>query len=235
MALIKLTAIVDNISGKLNGTVFAKNKGGNYMRSKSKPSNPKTAAQMAVRAQFGAISSAWKNLTESARSAWRESASSFPYINRLGDSKILSGFALHQKLNTNLDLIGESALTFPPEPKSPVSFKSITVEVFITPTGDHVFDITAPLSAVDANSKTLIFATPPLSHGVENFENKLRLIGVKPSSSFATEANVNTEYEAVFGTLPAGAKVGVRLQNVSSESGMTSAPFYSTAIKEDRQ
>ena len=232
MALIKLTAVVDNISGKLNGTVFAKNKGGNYMRSKSKPSNPKTAAQMAVRAQFGAISSAWKNLTESARSAWRESASNFPYINRLGDSKILSGFALHQKLNTNLDLIGESMLTFPPEPKTPVNFSSINLAAFKPAEGGDQMTILAPLSAVDANSKTLIFATPPLSHGVENFENKLRLIGVRPSSSFATEFDVNEEYEEVFGVLPVGAKVGIRVQNVSSESGMTSAPYYATAIKE---
>ena len=178
MALIKLTAIVDNISGKLNGTVFAKNKGGNYMRSKSKPSNPKTAAQMAVRAQFGAISSAWKGLSESARSAWRESASNFPYINRLGDSKILSGFALHQQLNTNLDLIGESALTFPPEPNSPSSFSSMQVEAFKPAGGKDEINILAPLSVVDATSKTLIYATPPLSAGVENFENKLRLIGV---------------------------------------------------------
>lgn len=232
MALIKLTAIVDNISGKLNGTVFAKNKGGNYMRSKSKPSNPKTAAQMAVRAQFGAISSAWKNLTESARSAWRESASNFPYINRLGDSKILSGFALHQKLNTNLDLIGESMLTFPPEPKTPVNFSSIELTAVKPEEGPDTLTILAPLHAVDANSKTLIFATPPLSHGVENFENKLRFIGVKPSSSFATAFDVNDEYERVFGILPVGAKVGVRVQNVSSESGVTSAPYYATAIKD---
>lgn len=203
------------------------------MRSKSKPSNPKTAAQMAVRAQFGAISSAWKNLTESARSAWRESASSFPYINRLGDTKILSGFALHQKLNTNLDLIGEDALTFPPEPKTPVNFTSIEVEAYYEAPDSNVMEITAPLAAVDANSKTLVFATPPLSHGVENFENKLRLIGVFPSSSLTPNLGVNDEYEAVFGRLPVGAKVGIRVQNVSSESGMTSAPFYATAIKTD--
>ena len=233
MALIKLTAIVDNISGKLNGTVFAKNKGGNYMRSKSKPSNPKTAAQMAVRAQFGAISSAWKNLTESARSAWRESASNFPYINRLGDSKILSGFALHQQLNSNLVLIGESALTFPPEPKSPVSFTTVNVNAILAEGDVDQMEINAVITAVDANSKTLIYATPPLSAGIENFENKLRLIGTALASSFDEGLDVNSMYEAVFGRLPVGAKVGVRVQNVSSESGMTSAPFYATAIKID--
>lgn len=236
MALIKLTAIVDNISGKLNGTVFAKNKGGNYMRSKSKPSNPKTSAQMAVRAQFGAISAAWKNLTESARSAWRESASSFPYINRLGDTKILSGFALHQKLNTNLDLIGEAALTFPPEPKSPVNFSRITVTALYDDSNEKSsLNILAPQSAVEGTSKTLIYATPPLSHGVENFENKLRLIGINPSSSFTAEYDANDLYEAVFGELPVGAKVGIKLQNISSESGMTSAPVYGTDIKEIKE
>lgn len=233
MALIKLTAIVDNISGKLNGTVFAKNKGGNYMRSKSKPSNPRTASQMAVRAQFGAISSAWKSLTESARSAWRESASNFPYINRLGDSKILSGFALHQKLNTNLDLIGENALTFPPEPISPPNFGSIKVTALEKEGDDDILNIVAPLATSDMNSKTLIFATPPLSRGIENFENKLRLIFVQQSDEFDGTANLNQYYEEVFGRLPLGAKVGIRVQNVSTISGMTSAPLYATAIKEE--
>lgn len=236
MALIKLTAIVDNISGKLNGTVFAKNKGGNYMRSKSKPSNPKTSAQMAVRAQFGAISAAWKNLTESARSAWRESASSFPYINRLGDTKILSGFALHQKLNTNLDLIGEAALTFPPEPKTPVNFGVITVTAVYDKIKDEsILKILALQSSVDTNSKTLIYATPPLSAGVENFENKLRLIGINPSNAFDSAYDANDLYEAVFGQLPVGAKVGIKLQNISTESGMTSASMYATAIKTEEE
>lgn len=235
MALIKLTAIVDNISGKLNGTVFAKNKGGNYMRSKSKPSNPKTAAQMAVRAQFGTISAAWKNLTEGARSAWRESASNFPYINRLGDSKILSGFALHQKLNTNLDLIGEDMLTFPPEPQSPVNFTGITVTAaYDSNTEVNTLKIVAPQAVLESNSKTLIYATPPLSAGVENFENKLRLIGINQSSGFDATYDANTLYEAVFGELPVDAKVGIKLQNISSVSGMTAAPVYGTAIKVEK-
>lgn len=234
MALIKLTAIVDNISGKLNGTVFAKNKGGNYMRSKSKPTNPKSSSQMAVRAQFGAISSAWKGLSEGARSAWRESASNFPYINRLGDSKVLSGFALHQKLNNNLVLIGESPLTYPPEPSSPANFSSITLATFEDPGGDGVMNILAPQSYLDADSKTLIFATPPLSVGVDNFENKLRLIGTKVSSSFATEYDVNDLYEEVFGVLPVGAKVGVKVQNISTLTGVPSATFYASAVKDKK-
>lgn len=235
MALIKLTAIVDNISGKLNGTVFAKNKGGNYMRSKSKPTNPKSSAQMAVRAQFGAISSAWKSLSEGARSAWRESASNFPYISRLGDSKVLSGFALHQKLNNNLVLIGEDPLTFPPEPYSPAGFLSVQLDTFEDPAGEGVMNVLAPQTAVDADSKTLIFATPPLSAGVDNFDSKLRLIGVQVSSSFATEFSINALYEAVFGVLPIGAKVGIKLQNISTITGVSSASFYASAVKDKKQ
>ena len=39
-------------------------------------------------------------------------------------------------------------------------------------------------------------------------------------------------YEEVFGELPVGAKVGFRLHNVSASTGVTSAPMYSTAIKD---
>lgn len=203
------------------------------MRSKSKPSNPQTASQMAVRAQFGAIASAWRNLTENARSAWRESASNFPYINRLGDSKTLSGFALHQKLNTNLELIDEDALQFPPEPISPANFSSLSVEASFKLPDVNTLEITAPLIEDEASGRTLVFATPPLSAGVENFDNKLRLITVHGSDELGEGLDVNAEYEAVFGTLPIGAKVGFRVQNISTLSGVASAPMYATAIKAD--
>ncbi|GAI01350.1 unnamed protein product, partial [marine sediment metagenome] len=45
MALIKYGGGIVQISGSIAGTVFARNKMGNYARPRTKPVNPRTARQ----------------------------------------------------------------------------------------------------------------------------------------------------------------------------------------------
>lgn len=227
MALIKLTAIVDNISGKLNGTVFSRNKGGHYMRSKSKPTNPRTPAQMAVRASFGAISQLWRGLTEAQRAAWQAAAADFPYQNKLGDSKELSGFALHQKLNRNLQLVGSSALSTPPAPAIVPAPTNFSVSASLA----AEFTATAAFSAETLpESYVLVSATPPLSAGVSNFENRLRQITSTKQSAFETGENLLSSYAARFGTPAVGSKIGFRIHVVNVSTGQDSAPFDTEII-----
>lgn len=230
MALIKLTAIVDNISGKLNGTVFSKNKGGHYMRSKSMPSNPRTGFQYAVRARFGAIAQLWGALTEAQRDAWRAVANEFPYRNRLGDTKILSGFALHQKLNTNLAIIGQSFLSNPPEPVSPPGIVSVSA----TANEDgNILRINANLAEGVSSTpySAVVMATPPLRNGVSNFDNQLREIAIVDSLS--TPVLVGDEYVARFGALLEGQKIGIAVYTIAESSGVASVAIKTTAVVEE--
>lgn len=227
MALIKLTAIVDQISGKLNGTVFARNKGGAYMRSKSKPSNPQTTAQMGVRAAFGAIASAWRGLPQNARNAWNEATANFPYQNKLGDSRILSGFALHQKLNRNLQLIGLPMISTPPLPSPTATVVDVNVSVtnaefLVTPTFD---------GAENDADVVAIFATPSLSPGIQNFKKELRLVDTISIGDFNEgRPDVLDTYSAKFGVPVTGAKIGMKFVVINSVSGQDSAPFYHSQI-----
>ena len=43
MAKIKMTAIVADMRNKLNGSVFSRNRGGAYIRTKVTPINPQTS------------------------------------------------------------------------------------------------------------------------------------------------------------------------------------------------
>lgn len=227
MALIKLTAIVDNISGKLNGTVFSKNKGGHYMRSKSMPSNPKTTFQSLVRARFGAIAQLWGALTEAQRDAWRAMASEFPYTNRLGDTKILSGFALHQKLNTNLAVIGQPAISDPPEPITPPGLVSLG----ITASGSAgEFGVTGEIAQSVASTpyNAVIMATPPLKEGVSNFTNQLREIATV--EDITSGVDIGAEYRARFGAFKAGQKIGIAVHTVAVSSGIASVAISDTTI-----
>lgn len=229
MALIKLTAIVDNISGKLNGTVFAKNKGGHYMRSKSMPSNPKTSFQTAVRARFGAIAQLWGALTQAQRNAWNAMASEFPYRNRLGDTKILSGFALHQKLNTNLAVIGQSAISNPPEPISPNGIISVSGAASAA---SQEFTVQARFadSVLAVPATGVIMATPPLREGVSNFDTQLREIGTTKVSELEAGIDIMTLYSARFGGVVAGQKIGLSVHTIADGSGIASVAVNNTTI-----
>lgn len=227
MALIKLTAIVDQISGKLNGTVFARNKGGAYMRSKSKPSNPQTTAQMGVRATFGAISSAWRGLSQHLRNAWNEATANFPYQNKLGDTRTLSGFALHQKLNRNLQLIGLPMILTPPLPSPTATVVEASVRLTNTQ-----FEITPTFEGAENDADVVaIFATPSLSPGIQNFKKELRLVDTISIGDFNEGAgDIFNVYGAKFGAPVTQSKVGMKFVVINSVSGQDSAPFYTSQI-----
>ena len=229
MALIKLTAIVDNISGKLNGTVFAKNKGGHYMRSKSKPSNPRSTFQTAVRARFGAIAQLWGALTQAQRNAWNAMASEFPYKNRLGDTKILSGFALHQKLNTNLAIIGQPAVSNPPEPISPNGVIRLQLEAYAT---TREFMVTGEFTqgALSVPSTVVIMATPPLKDGVSNFDTQLREIGTASEAEVRGGLDIYEMYESRFGAIQQKQKIGVSVHTIADGSGIASVAVSDSTI-----
>lgn len=129
MAKIKTSAIVADIRGTLGGNVFSSNKGGNYVRRYKKPTNPNTIAQQNVRLAFMALSSYWRNLSDTQRLAWNTITPHYPYMDSLGESKILSGQQLFMKLNQQINgsnvnnIYGQTALIY--DPVEPQVFPAI--------------------------------------------------------------------------------------------------------------
>jgi len=223
MALIKLGAIVTDISGKLGGHVFAKNRGGAYMRTKSTPINPSTTLQTHVRAIFAFISSLWSTLTSAERESWRGKVGQYARTNIFGDLKNPSGKSLFQRLNQNLKLVGLAHLTVCPDPKS-VPFVEID--------GANA-DLTAGTVAITAlgdttGAKLMIFATPSLSQGTNFAKNDLRMIGVI-DGAVAGNLDIATLYANRFGSMVAGANivVGVKVVNTNGQS----SPLESVKLK----
>ena len=224
MALIKLTAFLDNVSGKLNGTVFARNKGGAYVRSKSNPTNPQTAKQSAVRSIFSGIQQSWRGLTDEQRAAWDSSTDDYPYQNRLGDQKNYSGSQLYSKLNLNLASVGLPQINTPSLPVAlelPTSI-SATVEP-----GSSTFEVSG-LFVGTPGTDTLfaVFATESSSAGRKNLKTRLRKIGVVNASVLSGGPNLWSQYIAVFGLPVVGSNIGIQLRPVQGTTGQGGAPFY---------
>lgn len=230
MALIKLTAFLDSISGKVNGSVFSRNKGGAYVRGKGVVSNPQSSAQSGVRAVFGAISQAWRGLTEMQREAWNAATVNFPYQNRLGDLKQLSGFALHQKLNSNLSTIALPFIANPPQPQEVAAVTSLDLGVDVT-TSPATMTVKGTFTdASSVSGKVVLFATPNLSPGVSNFNNELRLIGVYNIAAMVSGEDVYDDYSPIFGEPIEGSKIGFKAFVIDVNTGQSSAELKDATI-----
>lgn len=237
LALIKLSGIgITEASGKLGGTVFSRGRGGSYVRTRVMPSNPQSIAQQAVRATFGAISSAWRSLTETQRDEWNAITADYPVQNRLGETKILSGKALFQKLNMNLLEAGKTMALAPSAPQGvngPVvaNFSSVGYD-----SGDFVMTVLVDLATGDDSTTEVIFeATPPLSPGVKNANSKF--VRVYRQTAANSEVNVGpalaNAYVDVFGEPPLGSQIQIRVFSVNPETGEKSSVVKGSAIVED--
>ena len=107
MALVKYGGGIIQMSGSIAGSTYARNRYGNYVRAKTKPVNPNTALQQAIRAAMSAITTRWaQTLTASQRTAWNLYASSVSMKNRLGEAINLTGFNHYIRSNMILQQSG---------------------------------------------------------------------------------------------------------------------------------
>ncbi|MGV0982796.1 MAG: hypothetical protein ACOYB0_10595 [Polynucleobacter sp.] len=75
MVKVSAPAMSLDASGSLAGTlVFSKWKGRNYVRQLVRPSNPKSALQVATRAMFKFLSQAWATVAATPQGTWLEAA-----------------------------------------------------------------------------------------------------------------------------------------------------------------
>jgi hypothetical protein len=87
-------------SGKLGGVVASRNKGGQYFRRNSMPTNPQTEKQTANRTNFGAWVVQWQSESETDRQSWEDWAQNVPFVDSLGQTYKLSGQQAYLRANT---------------------------------------------------------------------------------------------------------------------------------------
>lgn len=101
MALVKYGGGIIQMSGSIAGNTFARNHYGNYVRARTKPINPNTARQIAVRSAITSLTARWaQTLTAAQRTAWNLYADSVAMKNKLGESIFLTGFNHYIRSNS---------------------------------------------------------------------------------------------------------------------------------------
>jgi len=218
MALINLGSVATDIRGSVAGVTFSRNKGGSYVRQKISPVQPRTPAQTLVRANFAANSKLWSGtLTVSQRAAWSFFAQANPFTNVFGNSIIISGMAIMQKLNQVLAQIGVAPIVAPP-PDLSVPALAAPSGITADTTGPDLEVNTAAQSVV-AGAKYYIFATKPLAAGRTPTSSDFRFIAAKAGVAAATTIDITSDYFGIFGSAAPGQTVGVLVATVNVDTG----------------
>lgn len=224
MAKILFTAFMADARGKVAGTVFSRNRGGAYTRTKVTPSNPQTSYQTTVRQRLAAFSASFRGLTASQILAWNAAVQDFLSTNIFGNTIKKSGQQLYIGLNSNLELIGQAAIADPP---APVEISSITIN--IASLTNAAF--TLSLSAATTDEYYVIEATQPVSAGRSFLKNEFRVITtVVGTGSPIAAQNIFAAYSAKFGAPVTGQRVGVRVKLINSITGQAGIPVMDNQI-----
>lgn len=226
MAKVKFSALISEMRNKLNGSVFARNRGGNYLRTKVTPVNPQSLAQVQARALLTQFAQSWRGLTQAQIAAWNAAVDQWSTTDVFGDSVTPSGSALYVRLNINISLAGGTPLTTPP---SPVGADALTALSVAADAGAGDFDVTFAPSAVPANHALFVESTPMLSPGISNANNRFRRIATLAPAA-ASPADLFTAQTDKFGALIAGQKVLVRAKFINQLTGEVSQSLKASAI-----
>lgn len=180
MALVKFGNGIASLSGKIDGTVFARNRAGAYARGWSKPVNPETPYQSEAKSLLTNASNQWQALEPADQAAWKAAAESFTVPNRLGDQIHLSGQQYFIQVRINAALAGDTALVASPVPPlAPVFPDEVSTEFVADSTDTHW------ILGYDALTDDVLFeeTSGPLSPGVSFVGSRLRLVRVSKLTS----------------------------------------------------
>jgi len=117
MALIKFGGGIVDMRGSIAGTVHAKNRFGSYIRPRTKPVNPKSSRQTAIRTILMFLAEQWREspMTDAIRGAWQTYADSVSWNNKLGEQVTLTGFNMFIMCNAARITAGGDLITAAPE------------------------------------------------------------------------------------------------------------------------
>lgn len=226
MAKVKFSALISEMRNKLNGSVFSKNRGGNYLRNKVTPVNPNTSFQVAARSLLTGFAQAWRSLTQAQILAWNNAVQDFKKTDIFGDLKTPSGINLFSRLNINLSNVGQAPINDPPLPTEVIPTGALTVAAAA---GAGTVSIDNGGAGTGTATAWLIEATSPQSPGKNFVKSEFRVIGYSIPNAVTPLAQ-GANYTTKFGGMVAGQKIFVRCTPIEVNTGIAGMPQIAQAI-----
>lgn len=171
-------AIIQPILGSLRGSIgdntFSHNRGGDYVRRRTSPTNPNSTRQQTMRTLLATLAGLWSTtLTPAQRAAWNVWASLQAKEGPLGNSINLTGINGYIWTNTHLLDAGDTRIDDPPLVVGPTGLLTLSVDISAATTADVTFTGT-PLAA---NHKAVMFMSLPQSGAAQPNFKQCRIVG----------------------------------------------------------
>jgi len=220
MAKLVYGPIVSDARNKEGGVVFTKTRFGSMARRKVSPTQPRSSSQMNVRASFTALSKLWSDATmDNYRAAWITLADSYPVKDVFGQSQKLTGHQMFVRINRNLDASDTARILIAPASLSAPYPGAITLA---KAGGPPITTLTyTQATANTSGEKILIFATPGISHGVQNAGSRYRLLLNVPDTGTGPW-DILPQYIAKFGAPIIGRTIFIKAAMITRATGATS-------------
>lgn len=177
--LVKYGGGIIGATGSIAGTVHARNRFGNYIRARTKPVNPNSTAQCAVRSCFAQLAAYWRDTcTPAERIAWATYASAIAMKNRLGETVYMTGF--NHFLRCNSIYLRQTALvesTGPTTLALPEKDSTLSMTALVSDQSLHVtFNDSSPWRLI-ADSMMVVFMGTPQNITRNFFNGPWKLAG----------------------------------------------------------
>jgi len=220
MALVKST-IFSEIRGSINGSVFARNRGGQYARSRGVPVQPGGQFQQAIRQAVATLSTRWRDtLTDAQRAAWDAYAEATPLPNSLGDPRNVGGLGMYVRGNVPRIQGGQTIIDDGPAFGLP-TIGDVSITSVLGATVSMSFDPGEAWVEED-DAFLLVYLSRAVSPAVNFFKGPYRLAGVVAGDA-ATPPTSPADVTWPFGqSLPSGARLFSRAVVADSQGRLSS-------------
>lgn len=225
MALIKLGGLAQDVRGSLNGMVFSRNRGGQYVRQKVSPLQPVSPWSARSRSIFKAVAQRWAQVLEpEQRQAWNAFAALHPFINVFGDSTLLSGVAFYEAANARLAQCGQAYVDDAPESWTVEDLG--TVSAVLTIVTAHLKSVLTCGRVLEEDEGLFVLATAPLLADRKLQRGQFVLLNSFTDDTYAIADDLGP---AVEGRLPGhtyavGDKMGFMVAAINQLTGAMSVP-----------
>jgi hypothetical protein len=221
MARISFSALVEEIVGKLAGSVFQDSYGGFQIRTRVSPRNPQTKYQQLRRGEFGYLSAGWRFLTDVQRQTFIDAAVTPP-----------AALNLYLQSNINLTLIEEPTITDYIPSSDP---GTMAVEFSNVDTTEMMIRATGAATVVPAGTKLLIQVTYQKAP-TKIFTNPSQyspVISFDEGTDLSVPTDILTEWQSRYGQIVADKRLCLKANLIDKSNGRRGADVTNCTITEE--
>ena len=214
MALIKVSALISDIRGKIAGSVFQLSNSGLTLRSNPGQINPQSPSQNSARAITGSVLREWIQLTAAQRARWELFRQYNPILQRNISGLHISAQAMFTKINVIRLHYNLTILTAPSFNKCDLTPIDATLQF----SGGAIEIVTDRV--MNSSIEFVILSTSPiLAASINNPGKSMRLISFTTTSTDTFD--ITSQYLDIFGQVPQpGDNVFIRFTVANKQSGL---------------